>query len=38
MTEAASIATNGSIDALENASYIPQNILITGGAGTLVLF
>ena len=27
-------AMNGSVDALENANYIPQNILVTGGAGT----
>jgi hypothetical protein len=28
-------AMNGSVEALENATYIPQNILVTGGAGTL---
>ena len=28
-------AMNGSVEALENANYIPQSILVTGGAGTL---
>jgi hypothetical protein len=26
-------AMNGAVDALEGASYIPENILVTGGAG-----
>lgn len=36
-TEANNVANamNGSVDALENAKYIPQSILVTGGAGTL---
>lgn len=36
-TEASNVATamNGSVEALENANYIPQSILVTGGAGTL---
>ena len=27
-------AMNGSVEALENANYIPQSIMVTGGAGT----
>ena len=36
-TETSNVAAamNGSVEALENANYIPQSILVTGGAGTL---
>ena len=38
-TETSNVAAamNGSVEALENANYIPQSILVTGGAGTLYL-
>jgi hypothetical protein len=32
---AVATAINGSVEALENATYIPQSIMVTGGAGTL---
>jgi hypothetical protein len=34
MSTETTAAMNGSVEALENANYIPQNILVTGGAGT----
>ena len=36
MSTETAAAMNGSVEALENASYIPQNIMVTGGAGTLL--
>jgi hypothetical protein len=34
-TSSATVTTamNGSVEALENATYIPQSIMVTGGAG-----